>query len=80
MIDNNINDIIECKMQWLDDIFIGTKESQGIRNATNAIKFVLFDDESVLPDGIKFNNKYEFFSARRDGRQKAEVCDGIICH
>ena len=72
MIDNSINDIIECKMQWLDDIFIGTKESQGIRNATNAIKFVLFDDESVLPDGIKFNNKYEFISARRDGRQKAK--------
>ena len=61
------------KMRILDDIFLGTKESQGLRNAVAAIKFVLFDDDSVLPDGLKYNDKYEFFSSRRGGRAKAKA-------
>lgn len=45
---NDNNDLnFSCKTSWLDDIYLGTKESQGIRNAANAIKFVLFDDISV---------------------------------
>ena len=71
--DKNLNFTSECKTSWLDDIFLGTKESQGIRNAVNAIKFVLFDDVSVLPDGLKYNDKYEFISARRGGRSKAKM-------
>lgn len=71
--DKNLNFTSKCKTSWLDDIFLGTKESQGIRNAVNAIKFVLFDDVSVLPDGLKYNDKYEFISARRGGRSKAKM-------
>ena len=60
---NDNNDLnFSCKTSWLDDIYLGTKESQGIRNAANAIKFVLFDDISVLPDGLKYTDKYEFIS------------------
>lgn len=65
------------KMAYLDDIFLGTKESQGIRNATNAIKFALFDDVSVLPTGLKFNSKYEFISSKNDGRLKAKQLSAI---
>lgn len=61
------------KMRILDDIFLGTKESQGLRNAVAAIKFVLFDDDSVLPDGLKYNDKYEFISSRRGGRAKSKA-------
>ena len=61
------------KMRILDDIFLGTKESQGLRNAVAAIKFVLFDDDSVLPDGLKYNDKYEFISSRSGGRAMAKA-------
>ena len=64
-------------MDWLDDIFWGTKDSQGIRNATSAIKFVLFDDESQIPDGFTVGDKYEFISSRRDGRAKAKMLQSI---
>lgn len=77
MINNDENTNFSCKMDWLDDIYLGTKESQGIRNATNAIKFVLFDDISVLPDGLKYNDKFEFISARRGGRSKAKMLTSI---
>ena len=77
MINNDENANFSCKMDWLDDIYLGTKESQGIRNATNAIKFVLFDDISVLPDGLKYNDKFEFISARRGGRSKAKMLTSI---
>ena len=73
MINDDKNLDFSCKMNWLDDIYLGTKESQGIRNAASAIKFVLFDDISVLPDGLKYNDKYEFISARRGGRSKAKM-------
>lgn len=64
-------------MDWLDDIFWGTKDSQGIRNATSAIKFVLFDDESQIQDGFTVGDKYEFISSRRDGRAKAKMLQSI---
>ena len=64
-------------MDWLDDIFWGTKDSQGLRNATTAIKFVLFDDESQIPDGFTVGDKYEFISSRRDGRAKAKMLQSI---
>lgn len=75
---NDNNDLnFSCKTSWLDDIYLGTKESQGIRNAANAIKFVLFDGISVLPDGLKYTDKYEFISARRGGRTKAKLLTSI---
>lgn len=74
---DNFYEMKRCKMDWLDDIFWGTKDSQGIRNATSAIKFVLFDDESQIPDGFTVGDKYEFISSRRDGRAKAKMLQSI---
>ena len=64
----NFYEMKRCKMDWLDDIYYGTKSSQGTRNAINAIKFVLFDDTSVIPDGLEIGDKYEFISSRKDGK------------
>ena len=74
---DNFYEMKRCKMDWLDDIFWGTKDSQGIRNAKSAIKFVLFDDETVIPDGFTVGDKYEFISSRRDGRAKAKMLQPI---
>lgn len=74
---DNFYEMKRCKMDWLDDIFWGTKDSQGIRNATSAIKFVLFDDESQIQDGFTVGDKYEFISSRRDGRAKAKMLQSI---
>ena len=74
---DNFYEMKRCKMDWLDDIFWGTKDSQGLRNATSAIKFVLFDDESQIPDGLTVGDKYEFIPSRRDGRAKAKMLQSI---
>ena len=74
---DNFYEMKRCKMDWLDDIFWGTKDSQGLRNATSAIKFVLFDDESQIPDSFTVGDKYEFISSRRDGRAKAKMLQSI---
>lgn len=66
-----------CKTDWLDDIFHGTKESKGTRNAVGAIKLVLFDDYSVVPDGLEVGDKYEFISSKYDGRAKAKMLQDI---
>src|SRR5574344_139410 len=73
----NFSEMKRCKTDWMDDIFYGTKESQGIRNAVNAIKLVLFDDFSIVPDGLDIGDKYEFISSRRDGRAKAKMLQDI---
>ncbi len=62
-----------AKMNYLDDIFLGTQESQGLRNAVSAIKFVLFNDKSVVPIGMEIKDKYEFISSRYNGRAKAKL-------
>ena len=77
MDDNYYLEIKRCKTNWLDDIFYGTKESKGLRNAVNAIKLVLFDDYSVVPDGVEINDKFEFISSKRDGRAKAKMLQRI---
>ena len=74
---DNFYEMKRCKMDWIDDILWGTKDSQGLRNATSAIKFVLFDDESQIPDGFTVGDKYEFISSRRDGRAKAKMLQSI---
>ena len=66
-----------CKTDWLDDIFYGTKESKGTRNAVGAIKLVLFDDYSVVPDGVEIGDKFEFISSKFDGRAKAKMLQNI---
>ena len=66
-----------CKIDWLDDIFFGTKESKGTRNAVGAIKLVLFDDYSVVPEGVDIGDKYEFISSKYDGRAKAKMLQDI---
>ena len=73
----NFYEMKRCKMDWLDDIYFGTKSSKGTRNAINAIKFVLFDDTSVIPDGLEIGDKYEFISSRKDGRAKAKMLQNI---
>lgn len=77
MKDEYFDELKRCKTDWLDDIFYGTKESKGLRDSVNAIKLVLFDDYSVVPEGIDIGDKYEFISSKRDGRAKAKMLQGI---
>ena len=77
MNDNYFTEMKRCKTDWLDDIFYGTKESKGTRNAVGAIKLVLFDDYSVVPDGVDIGDKYEFISSKFDGRAKAKMLQNI---
>lgn len=55
----------------LDDIFYATKESQGYINAISAIKYVLFNDESVFKDRTPDSNKYIYISKKNNARKKA---------
>ena len=77
MNDSYFSELKRCKTDWLDDIFFGTKESKGLRNSVNAIKLVLFDDYSVVPEDVDIGDKYEFISSRRDGRAKAKMLQDI---
>lgn len=77
MNDNYFTEMKRCKTDWLDDIFYGTKESKGTRNAVGAIKLVLFDDYSVVPDGVDIGDKFEFISSKFDGRAKAKMLQSI---
>ena len=61
----------ECKIDDFDDIFYATRESQGYENALDAIKYVLFEDESVLDEGEVVENKYLFISSNNNARKKA---------
>ena len=53
-----MKDLKLCRIEDLDDIFYATKESQGTNNAILAIKYVLFDDESVLKGKKPNPNRY----------------------
>ena len=77
MENNYFSEMKRCKTDWMDDIFYGTKESKGLRNSVNAIKLVLFDDYSMVPDGVDVGDKYEFISSKRYGRSKAKMLQGI---
>jgi len=65
-----MKDLTECRIKDLDDIFLATKDSQGYENALNAIKYVLFDDESIIEEP-KEPNKYTYISRTNNARQKA---------
>lgn len=65
-------DLKQCKIKDFDDIFYATKESQGYENAEDAIKYVLFDDDSVFADNAKKSeNKYLYISSSNNARKKA---------
>ncbi len=55
----------------IDDIFYATKESQGYVNAIAAIKYVLFNDDSVFKDRTPDRNKYIYISKNKNARKKA---------
>lgn len=77
MISENFSEMKRCKTDWLDDIYWGTTVSKGTRNAVSAIKLVLFDDYSVVPEGMDVGDKYEFISSKNDGRAKAKMLQAI---
>ena len=65
---SNLN---KYKIQDLDDIFYATKESQGHENALEAIKYVLFDDDSSFENSRPDANKYLYISKDNNARKKA---------
>ena len=67
-----MRDLTICRTQDLDDIYYATKESQGINNALLAIKYVLFDDDSVFDEDTKpIDKKYLYISNINNARKKA---------
>ncbi len=68
-----MRDLSLCRTKDLDDIFYATKESQGFNNAILAIKYVLFDDESVFEGREPEGNKYSYISNRNNARKKAMI-------
>ena len=61
----------ECRIKDLDDIFYATRDSQGFENAKDAIRYVLFEDDSVLDSDDIPENKYLFISNKNNARKKA---------
>ena len=68
-----MRDLKTCRINDLDDIFYATKESQGTNNAILAIKYVLFDDESVFQGEDHEGNKYLYISSANNARKKAII-------
>ncbi len=68
-----MRDLKLCRTTDLDDIFYATKESQGFNNAIMAIKYVLFDDESVFNGKQPESNKYLYISSANNARKKAMI-------
>ena len=68
---NDIEILKNSCINDLDDIYYATKESQGTTNAINAIKYVLFNDETVFQGRKKEDNKYLYISNTNNARKKA---------
>ncbi len=68
-----MRDLQTCRTSELDDIFYATKESQGYNNAIMAIKYVLFDDETVFKGKKPDENKYLYISSSNNARKKAMI-------
>ena len=66
-----MNSLKLCRIEDFDDIFYATKESQGYENALSAIKYVLFDDDSMFKDRTPDSNKYIYISKMNNARRKA---------
>lgn len=60
-----------CPISEFDDIFYATKESQGFNDALLAIKYVLFDDNSMFVNRKPSANKYLYISKNNNARKKA---------
>lgn len=68
-----MRDLKTCPVEVLDDIFKATRESQGTENALAAIKYVLFDDETVFKGTKPVENKYLYISNENNARKKAMI-------
>lgn len=68
-----MRDLTICKTKDLDDIFYATKDSQGTNNAILAIKYVLFDDETVFKNKKPVPNKFQYISSTNNARKKAMI-------
>ncbi len=66
-----MNSLKLCRIEDFDDIFYATKESQGYENALSAIKYVLFDNDSMFKDRTPDSNKYIYISNMNNARRKA---------
>ena len=66
-----MNSLKLCRIEDFDDIFYATKESQGYENALSAIKYVLFEDDSMFKDRTPDSNKYIYISNMNNARRKA---------
>lgn len=66
-----MNKLEEMKIKDFDDIFYATRDSQGYNNTVIAIKYVLFDDDSMFKIPDPLSNKYLYISATNDARRKA---------
>ena len=70
-----------CPIDYLDDIFYATKESQGTENAFMAIKYVLFNDETGFEGNKPDDNKYLYISSANNARKKAMILqDDDLAH
>lgn len=65
-----MKDLEQCRIRDFDDIYYGTKDSQGYEDAVVAIRFVLFGDDSCLSE-IPSGDKYSFISSNNNARKKA---------
>lgn len=68
-----MRDLRTCRINDFDDIFYATKNSQGYTNALLAIKYVLFEDESVFEGREPEKNKYVYISSENNARKKAMI-------
>lgn len=68
-----MRDLKTCRINDFDDIFYATKNSQGYTNAALAIKYVLFNDETVFEGREHEKNKYVYISSSKNARKKAMI-------
>jgi hypothetical protein len=68
-----MRDVKTCRIKDFDDIFYATKDSQGTENAIKAIKYVLFNDDSVFEGADPEENKYLYISSKNEARKKAMI-------
>ena len=66
-----MRDLKHCYIDYIDDIYEATRDSQGTKNALLAIKYVIFDIEEALGDSTPLPNKYLYISKTNNARKKA---------
>lgn len=68
-----MRDLNLCRTQDIDDIYYATKNSQGHNNAILAIKYVLFNDETIFEGRKPEENKFVYISSTNNARKKAMI-------